>query len=41
MVLNGPGRHIHAILRESLYGLYMSELRAHQVSTLTAMVFFG
>ena len=31
----------NALLRESLYGPYMSELRAHQVSSLTAMVFFA
>ncbi|HEX3035353.1 MAG TPA: hypothetical protein VHT73_09495 [Thermodesulfobacteriota bacterium] len=28
-------------LREFTYGKYLSELRAHQVSTLTAIVFFG
>ena len=31
----------NALLRESVYGPYMSELRAHQVSTLTAIIFFG
>ena len=31
----------NGVLRQSLYGPYMSELRAHQVSTLTAVVFFG
>ena len=31
----------NALLRESVYGPFMSELRAHQVSTLTAIIFFG
>ena len=32
---------INAVIRESVYGPFMSELRAHQVSTLTAVIFFG
>jgi hypothetical protein len=31
----------NGLLRESVYGPFMSELRAHQVSTLTAIIFFG
>lgn len=32
---------VNAVLREAVYGPYMSELRAHQVSTLTALLLFG
>jgi hypothetical protein len=31
----------NALLRESVYGSFMSALRAHQVSSLTAIIFFG
>ena len=32
---------LNGILRESTYGKYLSELRAHQVSTLTGVLLFS
>lgn len=32
---------LNGVLRESTYGKFLSELRAHQVSTLTGILLFG
>jgi hypothetical protein len=32
---------INGIVREATYGKYLSELRAHQVSTVTGVILFG
>jgi hypothetical protein len=32
---------LNGILRETTYGKYLNELRTHQLSTLTGIIFFG